>query len=154
MKLLIGKPAIDAATKSIMTRGVKFDKDVHIAGVSCLNHIEEHGDVTLLNNLVAALPKGSRVTAFMEWAEAYGKVSYSDELKEFKYDKLKVTLLEESKDKSWVEFKPEPEYKTMDFTAAMAALLKKANERVNAGKGDKIDAEVLAKANALFSEVK
>jgi len=154
MKLLIGKPAIDAATKSIASRGVRFDKDVHIAGVSCLNHIELHGDITLLNNLVSALPKGSRVNAFKEWAEVHGKVKYSDELKAFTFDKEKTTLLTEAIENSWVEFKPDPEYKTLDFSAALAALLKKANERVNAGKGDKIDAAVLAKANALFSEVK
>ena len=145
MKLLKGTAAIEKAISSIQTRGKKLDSDIHIAGCSCLQHIDEHGDVTLLNRLVQAMPKGSRVNALKEWSEVHGKVKYNNETAEFDFDKTSVTLLEEGMEKPWIEFKPEQKYKALDFNAALEALFKKAYERVDSVKGDKVDKKVLDK---------
>jgi hypothetical protein len=116
-----------------------------------LNHIDLHGDITLLNALVEALPVGLRTNAFKDWALAYGKVEYSTELKQFVYAKGKVTLLAESMEKSWVEFKPEPEYKPMDFRLELQKLLKRAAERADAGKGDDVDVELLGRLTSMLT---
>ena len=151
MKLLSGSNNIEAAIISIQKRGKKLDHDIHVAGVSCLKHIEFHGDVTLLNRLVEALPKGSRTNAFKEWAEVHGKVHWSQDDKLFVYEKEKSTLLDEAIATSWVEYKPEPEYKPLDFKAELAKLLKKADERVNTkDKGDKVDKQLLADLNKML----
>lgn len=151
MKILIGKEAITQACTSISTRGKKLDSDIHICGVSCLNHIDLHGDVTLLNTLFTALPKGLRSNAFKEWAEVHGKVNWSEDIKGFTYDKTKVTLLKEAQDTSWTVFKPEGVYHTMDFAGELAKLLKKAQERSGANKGDTIDMEMLKRVASAVS---
>ena len=139
MKLLKGTDAIQKAITSILIRGKKLDRDIHVAGVSCLQHIEEHGDVTLLNRLVEAMPKGSRVNALREWAECYGKVKFNNETRCFDHCKKSSTLLEDAIETSWVEFKPEPQYKTMNFQDELNKLIAKAYDRADTDKGDTID---------------
>ena len=78
MKLITDNAALAKAIKSIAVRGQKLDHDIHVAGTSCLQHIANHSDTTLLNDLVNALPKGARKHAFVEWALAYGNVSLLD----------------------------------------------------------------------------
>ena len=146
MKLLKGTDAIQKAIASILTRGKKLDRDIHVAGVSCLQHIEEHGDVTLLNRLVGAMPKGSRVNALREWAGCYGRVKFNNETHCFDYClKRAVTLLDEAIETSWIEFKPEPQYKTLNLSDELTKLIKKAYDRADTAKdkGDTIDLDML-----------
>lgn len=150
MKLYQNAADIAKAIKSIQTRGKTLAKDIHLTGVSCLDHIEKHGDITLLNNLVAALPGGWRKNAVIAWAEYMGKVKFDTQAKAFVYDKNGVTSLEAAMEVSPEDFKPEPEYKPMDLAAMIEAMIKKA-EKADADKGDKVDAELLAKVKALVA---
>lgn len=154
MKLVKGTDAIKKAIVSIKTRGAKLDKDIHIAGCSCLQHIEEHGDITLLNTLVDAMPKGSRVNALREWAEVHGKVKYNNETTSFEYAKTSTTLMDEAMACSWVEFKPESVYTAMDFQAEMNKIFKKAYDRVGKDLGDNVDPALLNKMASAFGYVK
>jgi len=150
MKLITGKAAIEAAIKSILTRGKKLDSDIHVAGVSCLNHIELHGDITLAVRLIDSMPKGSRVNALREWMNVHGKLRYNAETKEWSYAKDKTTLLEEAIATSWTEFKPETAYRPLDFETELTKLITKAFERVQSKKGDKINIDTLKQvANAI-----
>jgi hypothetical protein len=148
MKLITDVKAIDLAIKSIQSRGSKLSKDIHVTAVSCLNHIEKHGDITLLNRLVVALPGGWRSNAVKAWAEAFGKVNYDTKAKAFVYDKAKKSNIEGAMEISPEDFKPEPEYKPMDLAAEIAKLIKKAEERVNS-EADKVPVELLAKLRAV-----
>lgn len=148
MKLYTNAAEITSAIKSIKTRGVKLSQDIHKTGVSCLAHIEKHGDITLLNNLLAALPAGWRKNALIAWAEAHGKVSFDTKEKSFAYDKAKSTDIEGATMIAPEDFKPEAEYKPMDLDAMIAAIIKKA-EKADKAKGDKVDAAVLAKLKEL-----
>lgn len=149
MKLIMGSTAkettglIDKAISSIKSRGKKLDNDIHVAACSCINHIELHGDVTLLNRLIEAMPKGSRVNALRDFVGSFAKVDYNEETKAFDYNKKKVTLLQEAMEISWVEFKPEQPYKPMDFTEEISKILRKAFDRVGSDKGDKVNAKKL-----------
>lgn len=67
MKLVTDSAVLAKAIKSIAVRGQKLDHDIHVAGTSCLQHIANHSDTTLLNDLVDALPKGARKHAFNEY---------------------------------------------------------------------------------------
>lgn len=137
MKLHNTAAAIDTAIKSIALRGKRLDHDIHVTGTSCIQHIELHGDVTLLNRLVLALPKGARKTAFVEWALAFGKVQVLDKgnAKDadaiargdiFKFDKTKTTKLEDAIAKAWYEFKPEGDILDhFDVNAVVAQLMRK-----------------------------
>ena len=150
MKLITETKAIELAIKSIQSRGSKLQKDIHICAVSCLNHIEKHGDITLLNRLVAALPAGWRANAIKAWAEEFGKVNWDNTQKAFTFDKAKKSNIEGAIAVSPEEFKPEAEYKPLDLAEAIKALIKKAQERVGS-ENDNVPEELFNKLNQLVS---
>lgn len=69
---------LGTAITSIANRGKRLDDDVHKAGVSCLYHAREHGDITLFARLVEALPRGTRRLAFIQWAQDHAPVEHDD----------------------------------------------------------------------------
>lgn len=146
MKLLTNKADIDKAIKSIQTRGKKLDADIWVAAVSAMAHHAEHGDVTLVNNLVSAMPKGARVNALREFILCFGKVTYDEQNKVFAHDKEGNFDLEGAMETSWTEFKPEPAYVPFDALKAMAKLVKSV-QAADADKGDKVTA---AQAKAIL----
>ncbi len=150
MKLITDVKAIDLAIKSIQSRGSKLAKDIHITAVSCLAHIEKHGDITLLNRLMSALPAGWRSNALKAWAEEFGKVNYDNTQKAFTYDKAKKSNIEGAISVTPEDFKPEPEYKPLDLEAAIKALIKKAGERVNS-ENDNVPEALFNKLNSLVA---
>lgn len=137
MKLLTSKTDIVKAIASIQTRGKKLDNDIWVAAVSAMAHHAEHGDVTLVNTLVDAMPKGSRVNALREFILAFGKVTYDEQNKVFAHDKEGTFDLEGAQEKSWVEFKPESEYKPFDALKAIAKIVGRV-QGADAAKGDKV----------------
>ena len=136
---LIGTAEIRKAIASITNRGKKLDADIQYAGLSVLNHIELHGDVTLANELFKGMPQGSRKNALAEWFLAYGKleVNTGESKKDapFLYSKDKVTKLDEAAATEWYKFKPEaPVDEVFDFQAMLQALLSKAEKAEKGGK--------------------
>ena len=128
---------INKAIASIASRGKKLDVDIQTAGLSILNHVQEHGDSTLADKLVLALPKGSRKLALTEWLLAFGKLRILSKTNPddaariaggaiFAYDKTKHTDLESADAKPWYDFKPEPDVLTaFDAQSAVRAVLAK-----------------------------
>lgn len=147
--LIIGTAELNKAIDSIIARGKKLDDSIQLTGLSLLQHIEDHGDVTLLNRLTIQFPKGSRRNAFAEWALAHGKVEINTgkdaKAVPFLYSKVKVTALEQAASKMWTEFKPEQDLdQVFDFQKMLMALLAKA------GKAKNLEGqELLAKVKAL-----
>lgn len=142
---LLNAQAIEKAITSIKTRGAKLDQSIWEAGVSCLNHASEHGDTTLLDKLLNALPKGARKVAFVEWALAHGQVRLLDgkvkaekvRIKNggtFILDRERVLDLQGAMAKSWVEFKPEPSVQTaFDLQGSVMSLVKRYESAVAKG---------------------
>ena len=128
---------INKAILSIASRGKKLDADIQTAGLSILNHVQEHGDSTLADKLVLALPKGSRKLALTEWLLAFGKLRILEKTNVddaarigagalFAYDKTKSTDLESAAAKPWYDFKPEASPLTaFDAQAAVQGVLAK-----------------------------
>lgn len=145
MKLFTTKATIVTAIESIRTKGAALDQMIQVAACSVINHIEEHGDITLLNTLIEAMPKGSRVNALRDFLNTFGKVSYDEATKAFAYDKKAKTDLVGAQGIMWTEFKPEQPYVPFDLKALINGLIKKAD---TAAKDDKhkeeIDFELLA----------
>lgn len=145
MKLFTDNAALAKAIKSIAVRGQKLDHDIHVAGVSCLAHIAEHSNTTLLNDLVNALPKGARKHAFVEWALAYGTVSLLDKALDgdkdkiakgqlFKLDRSKSFDQEQAIANAWWNFKPEADLLTaFDVHKAVAQLVKRVTKATKDG---------------------
>lgn len=57
---------------SIARIGAKLDTQIHHTAVSALAHHATHGDVTLINRLVNAMPKSARKNALMAWSLHFG----------------------------------------------------------------------------------
>lgn len=72
---------------SIKRRGATMDKDIHSCAVACLIHARDHGDVTLLSKLVAAMPRSGRREALIFWARYYGILRFEKKSEAFKIDK-------------------------------------------------------------------
>lgn len=155
MKLLLNVAEINKAIESINRRGKQLDTDIHVAGVSVLKHVAEHGDTTLLDKLVGAMPKGSRKSAFCEWALAYGNVRMLDRANDadklaieqgrlFAKDKSKDFNEVEAIANKWYDFKPEADLLTTFDAAAMVASMMK-----RLAKAQKQGVEVTGQGEAL-----
>ena len=124
--LLDTKAKIEAAIGTISRNGVKLDKLIHQAACSILHHVDQHHDVTLAQRLVDAMPKAGRKNALRDWFLNYGRMQWDEEKKTFKYYGKGATLLDEAIATPFWDFKAEQEYKPFDINAALAQLLKRA----------------------------
>lgn len=136
---------INKAIASIANRGKKLDADIQSTGLSIIYHAEEHGDSTLADKLVQALPKGSRKLALVEWMLAFSKLRLLDKANPddaariaagafFAYDKSKRTDIEGAAQKPWYAFKPEaPVLTAFDAQAAVQGVLAKLTKAVAGG---------------------
>lgn len=140
-KILTGASEIDKAITSIATRGKKLENDIHKAAVSCLNHADLHGDITLAIKLVQAVPTMARKNALQDWFLNFGKFGYDTANKVLTFDKKKVTMLEDAIAVPFWEFKPEPEYKPFDMQASIMAVINKAQKAIE--KGEEVDEKAL-----------
>lgn len=145
------KATIESSIKAIATKGKTLDALIQATALSCINHIELHGDVTLFNRLFLAMPKGARKSALTAWALAFAKLvaNTGDNKKEqpFSYDKTKATNLPEAAANPWFDFAPDkaPD-EVFDVIAALNGLLKKAGKATTI-KGDAV-LEALRKVQA------
>lgn len=139
---------------SIKSRGAKLDSDIHRAGVSCLHHAAEHGDVTLMQKLIDALPKSARRNAVIAWAVEFGAFEADEKGKNVVYSRESKTRLDDAiKTAPW-EFKPEPAFKPFDFEKELSRLLKRAEDAVAANdERHKVTAEQVRKLQRVNSVV-
>jgi hypothetical protein len=130
LKLTVGAADLDKSIASIKNRGEKLDADIQLTGLSCLHHLQLHGDIGFVNRLFLALPKGARKNAFAEWALAYGRlvINTGAGAKDmpFLYNKDKVTNLTDANLNAWYTFKPEPSLlEAFDLQAEVAKIIKR-----------------------------
>lgn len=160
-ELYKGAAAINKAIESIKNRGAKLDASIQIAGLSVMAHASEHGDTTCADRLVAAMPKGARKLALVEWMLAFGQMRKLDKanadeaqrIKDgalFKLDKTRTLNMEGAADKQWHEFKPEADVATaFDAQKAVQAVLARLKAAGSAGMSIQHKSEALASAKAL-----
>lgn len=134
-KLITDIKALNAAIKSIAGRAAKLDADIQTAAVSCLNHIELHGDVRPLNDLRNALGQGHRRNALDAWALTFGKVTangdpQSKKTSAYLYDKEGSTDLAGAQAEPWFSFKPDQDAdQVFNVQKAVRAILSKAAKK-------------------------
>ena len=148
---ILDKAGIEATIKRITSTGKKLDADIQAAGVGCLAHIEQHGDVTLFNRLYLALPKGARKSALTAWGLAFGKLvaNTGDNKKEapFLYDKAKTTDMAACMAQPWFDFSPDKAPDAVfDIAAAIASIIKRASKATTV-----TDEAMLTKLHALVN---
>lgn len=161
MQIIKTAAEINKAITSIANRGAKLDGDIHRAGVSVLAHASEHGDSTLADKLVNAMPKGGRKLALVEWMLAHGQLAKLDPKADkeaiaagriFKLDRTRTLDLEGAIKDSWVEFKKEaPVHTAFDAQAAVKSVLARLKQANAKGLTVENKAQALAEAQALVA---
>lgn len=143
--LMTEASVITKAIESISKRGAKLDADIQVAACSIVAHIEKHGDITLAERLITAMPKGSRKLALVEYMLAFAKIRLLDKTnpddaeaiasgRVFAFAKDKTTDIEGAIATAWHEFKKEKEVlEAFDVQAAVQAVLKRVASARKAG---------------------
>lgn len=135
--LIVGSALIQKAIDSIGRRQTTLLTDIQTAGLSIIQHVDQHSDTTLADRLYGALGHGSRRNSLAQWFITYGKMRLLDKdvpeeataLKAgriFKFDKGRTTNMAGAAAKPWQEMVKEPALKdTFDVHAAYVNLMKR-----------------------------
>lgn len=137
MKLFTTKKDIIAAIADVSTTGKKLDEMIWVAAASIVAHVEGNREVTLVNKLIEAMPKGSRVNALIAYFDAVSMAQYDTDEKTFKFAKSKTTDQELAQTKSWVEYKPEQPYGGVDLHKLILKTIKAADTALASKDADK-----------------
>ncbi len=160
MELLKSVDQMTKAINSIKARGAKLETDIHICGVSVLAHADKHGDTTLCDRLVQAMPNGVRRNALVSWMLAWGSIAKLDTRDDkeaiaagrlFKKDKSKKFDQASAEGESWTAHKPEPHPLTVfDAQKAVHGVLARI-QKLGADETVTVEhmAEALAEARSL-----
>ena len=154
--------AIGLKIQSIAKRATTLRTDIQAVGIDIIRHIEEHGEVSLANQLYLAIGNGGHKAALGQWFLNYAKVSANSNPKTkderpFLFKAEKVTDVESAMINKWYDAVKAPELdKLFDLHAAIEALLKKATKADSEGKllvtGD-ATAEALASLRRVASAI-
>ena len=145
---------LNALIDSIAKRGQRLDNDIHKAGVNCIYHIDQHGDITLAEKLIESMPKSSRKKALVLWFMDNSKLSYNEEEKKYVYDKAKKTFLERAIEKPFWDHSQEVKpVSPIDLDKRLESLIKqaeKALEDEQAKSKSNVDLDKLQKLKELI----
>lgn len=119
-----GADAINKETALVKTAGKKLDMRIHVLAMSVANHINIHHEISLMENLFDAMPKGSRVNALKAWFLKYAKVDFDDATKTWSPKRSDAMDLTEANDDPWFDFKKEPEFSLPDVDKGIAKMIK------------------------------
>ena len=132
--------AIGIKIQSIAKRSTTLRADIQAVGIDIIRHIDEHGEVSLANQLYLAIGNGGHKAALGQWFLNYAKVSANSnpktkDEKPFLFKAEKVTDVESAMINKWYDAVKAPELdKLFDLHAAIEALLKKATKADAEGK--------------------
>lgn len=68
---------IKASIKAIATAAGKIQDRIQAITIECVEHAQEHGDATLMGELIKALPSGQRVTTLREYVIAHTPIRWN-----------------------------------------------------------------------------
>lgn len=130
---LLDKEGTKKLIGQIQKSGKKLDADIQTALQCSAIHAHQHGDITLLESLLPALPKGVRSNAVKEWMMQYAPVAFVKGALVFqrsydnKDDAARQTAIKACETATpWLEFKPEPEFVPFDLAGRLGTLVKAA----------------------------
>lgn len=142
LKLITGAAAITKAIDSIAGRMKKLETEIHTVAVSCLDHAAKHGDVTLMQRLVAGLGRSQRKNALLQWCLDFGPFAMADGNKELVYAKRAHVDVDKAMAKPFWDHVQEAKFVPFDMAAELDRLLSKAKKA--ATKGQEVPDQVFA----------
>lgn len=144
----------------IKTAGGKLDGMIDTAARCAAIHGHTHNDISLCEQLLLAMPHGSRINALRQWMIEYAPVGFienkpvfSRAYKPTEEDQRSKAIANVETAPQWLTYKPEPAFRPFDFTEALAGLVKRAEAALKdeAHKDqNKINADQLAVVKALL----
>lgn len=141
MNIIQDKAKLTALVASIGKASVKLDETIHVALVSLLVHIRDHGDTTLLTRLFAALPRGSRLQSYFLWCEMFAPVKVNRKKDQFGQASVKkghtpdqFNILEAMAIAPWDLVSHNKEAKALEFDALIKLVTRHARKSIDAGK--------------------
>ncbi len=147
---------ITAQIQNIAKRGKAWQEDVQKCALNIVRHVNQHHEVSLVNQLIEAIPAGARANALREWFCKHGKVEFNEEDQVFLPSRDKAKPIEAALLEKWYNCKPEPAFKAVDLDAAILQLIKRADKALkdeeNADKHS-IDTKKLDKLRLLMPKV-
>lgn len=158
VEILTTAAKVNEAIAKISKAGKAFEKLIHSAACSVLYHADKHGDITLANKLIEALPNMARKNALRDWLMAYGKFAYDATNKAMIYDKTKTTDQSAAEAEPFWTFKPEAAYKPLDLMAEIKRLVAKIDAhdkmaQTDPKKAGEVDAQLALKVRELANIV-
>lgn len=156
---LMNSVQMEAAIKSIAGRGAKLQADIHACAVSALAHFAQHGDTTLLNRLVCALPKSSRTNALVAWMLHFGQLALNDDKSTrnlsplVKDSVVKAFDLQAATDAPFWSFKANEGSPPWSFDTYTASLIKSLTNAVGKATDDAHKAQLQAALAAVSKPV-
>lgn len=137
-KLITDAGKIQVMIDSIGTRYKSLDHDVQRAACSIVAHVNEHYEVSLVNNLIGALGKGVRVNALREWFDTHCACLFDEEAQVFvqakKEDNVPPSKMElVLAAKPWYDHKAEAKFVPVDAEALVKAAIKKITKALESG---------------------
>lgn len=132
---------IKALITSIGRAAAKLRKDIQTAAVECLIHAVQHGDVTLADNLIEAVGKGTRKASLRAWFELNGPFVVQTGKGTFGLDAKKAKKLRTEPeadlrarllDVPWEDAAPEPKpVSVLDVSVQFDKFLDRLNKLAN-----------------------
>ncbi len=133
---LVGAKNIDALIAEITEIGAKLDHKLWIAAVSAMLLHSGCGQTGKINDVLRAMPNGSRTNAMKDFILAHGAVNWNEEKEVFTHDKKGTFDLDGALAKSWTEYKPEQPYRPVDALKLIQAVVTKITKERE--EGDKV----------------
>jgi hypothetical protein len=153
MNIIESVSDVKKAIDSIKRRAKKLDKEIHTVAVSCLHHADQHGDVTLMQELITSMGRSQRKNAVIAWACAYGKFKVDKKGKNVEFDRTNATDIEGAIGESPWDFKPEAAFKPFDMKSELQKFIKKAKKAAKDSRNS-VPRELVSKlAQSLDGEV-
>lgn len=128
--------ALSARIVEIKKVGKLLDSEIHLCAVSALYHAQEHGNLTSLSDLSAALPKSARRNAFVYWACQHAPVQFSGDTEVFTKTKgknQKPFLLVQAQSTPFWEFTKERKPMTITIEGLLAYIANKVKTGIERG---------------------
>jgi len=132
MKLITGKTKIVAAITAVAASGVKWENDVQVLALSVMAHSAKNREVSLMNQLIDAMPNGARTNALRAYFDKFSCATFVEAMGKnpahFAFDKDKKHDHAGAAETTWSKFKPETPYQPIDIHSQLNRLLSRVEK--------------------------
>lgn len=170
------KGAIEAAIREAKSSTISVMLEYQKIACSCIKHVLEHKDITVIRNLLDNWPEALRKVAISGFLDAYAPVKFEQDeatkktvvhfskeryaSPQFVTDEARHATLESACGNAWYNMAQtkEPEYKPFNLYTMLMRVVTQARNKfdkgVDATKGDYLPADAILQLEALAKKIK